>query len=60
LAAGFFIAYLTEDELPTIHVYAGYLVFGLLIFGPIWVFIGNQYARFSNFLCSPARSIGYI
>jgi len=55
LVAGFFVAYMTEDELLTVHVWAGYLVFGLLLFRLVWGFIGNKYARFSNFLCS--RSI---
>jgi len=60
LVIGFFIAYLTEDDLLTIHVWAGYLVSGLLVFRLIWGFIGNDYARFSNFLCSPAKSIAYV
>ncbi|WP_262966327.1 cytochrome b/b6 domain-containing protein [Methylobacter psychrophilus] len=60
LVAGFIIAYLTEDDLLTIHVWAGYLIFGLLVFRLIWGFIGNDYARFSNFLCSPIQSIAYI
>jgi len=60
LVAGFFIAYLTEDDLLTVHVWAGYLVAGLLAFRLVWGFIGNDYARFSNFLCSPAKSIAYI
>ena len=60
LVAGFFIAYLTEDELLTVHVWAGYLVFGLLIFRLIWGFAGNEYARFSSFLCSPLKSISYV
>jgi len=60
LVAGFFIAYLTEDDLLTIHVWAGYLVTGLLVFRLIWGFVGNEYARFSNFLCSPAKSIAYV
>ncbi len=60
LVAGFFIAYLTEDELLTVHVWAGYLVTGLLVFRLIWGFIGNDYARFSNFLCRPAKSIAYV
>lgn len=53
LVAGFFIAYLTEDELLSVHVWAGYTVFGLLVFRLIWGFIGNDYAKFANFLCSP-------
>lgn len=60
LVAGFFIAYLTEDDLLTVHVWAGYLVTGLLLFRLAWGFIGNDYARFSNFLCSPAKSIAYL
>jgi cytochrome b len=60
LVAGFFAAYLTEDELLTIHVWAGYLVSGLLLFRLIWGFTGNDYARFSSFLCSPVKSIVYI
>jgi cytochrome b len=60
LVAGFFVAYLTEDELLTIHVLAGYLVSGLLLFRLIWGFIGNEYARFSNFLCSPVKPVVYV
>ena len=60
LVAGFFVAYLTEDELLTVHVWAGYLVAGLLVFRLAWGFIGNDYARFSNFVCRPARSIAYL
>ena len=60
LVAGFVVAYLTEDELLTVHVWAGYLVFGLLLFRLVWGFIGNNYARFSNFLCNPIQSIVYI
>jgi cytochrome b len=60
LVAGFFIAYLTEDDLLTIHVWAGYLVTGLLVFRLIWGFVGNDYARFSSFLCSPTKSIAYL
>ena len=60
LVAGFFIAYLTEEDLLTVHVWAGYLVSGLLVFRVVWGFIGNDYARFSNFLCSPVQSIAYL
>jgi len=60
LVAGFFVAYFTEDDLLEMHVWAGYLVSALLVFRIIWGFIGNQYARFANFLCRPAQSINYI
>ncbi len=60
LVAGFSVAYLTEDELLPLHVWAGYLVLMLLIFRLIWGFIGNENSRFSNFLCSPATSFNYL
>jgi len=60
LVVGFFIAYLTEDDFLTVHVWAGYLVTGLIIFRLVWGFTGNQYARFGNFLCNPIQSINYI
>lgn len=60
LVAGFFVAYLTEDEFLDIHVWAGYLVGSLLIFRLVWGFVGNDYARFKSFLCWPARSIAYV
>ncbi len=60
LVVGFFAAYLTEDELLAIHVWASYLVFGLLLFRLVWGFVGNDYARFSNFLCSPVKSVIYV
>ena len=60
LVAGFFVAYLTEDELLGIHVWAGYLVSGLLVFRLVWGFVGGQYARFANFLCGPTQSLAYL
>lgn len=60
LVIAFFVAYLTEDELLTIHVWAGYLIAGLLVFRLVWGFVGGQYARFANFLCSPMQSVSYV
>jgi len=60
LVAGFFVAYFTEDELLPVHVWAGYLVGAILIIRILWGFIGSDYARFSNFLYSPAASLGYL
>ncbi|MDD5460442.1 MAG: cytochrome b/b6 domain-containing protein [Methylococcales bacterium] len=60
LVAGFFVAYLTEDDLLNVHVWAGYLVLGLLLFRLVWGFTGNNYARFSSFLCSPVQSAAYV
>ncbi|MCX7099039.1 MAG: cytochrome b/b6 domain-containing protein [Methylococcales bacterium] len=60
LVAGFIVAYLTEDDLLTVHVWAGYMVAGLLLFRLAWGYIGNQYARFSSFLCRPALSLAFV
>jgi len=60
LVVSFTLAYLTEDDLLTVHAWAGYLVFSLLVFRLAWGFLGNEYARFSNFLCKPSESYRYI
>ncbi len=60
LVASFAVAYLTsEDENPW-HIYAGYTVLGLIVFRVIWGFVGSRYARFSDFIYSPANVVEYI
>jgi cytochrome b len=60
LVAGFVSAYLTEDDFLNIHVWAGYLILGLLLFRLVWGFTGNHHSRFSSFLCTPAQSFAYL
>lgn len=60
LAAFFFIAYLSEDDLPALHVYAGYAVAGLLVFRLVWGIIGTRHARFTDFVTRPSEAIRYI
>lgn len=60
LVIAFFVAYFTEDELLTAHVWSGYFIGVLLIFRLVWGFVGGQYARFSNFVCCPSQSVSYI
>ncbi len=60
LVCAFFIAYITEDDFLTLHVWAGYLIAALLVFRFLWGFIGGKYAHFSNFLCSPNTAIAYF
>ncbi|MDH5612938.1 MAG: cytochrome b/b6 domain-containing protein [Gammaproteobacteria bacterium] len=60
LVLAFTIAYLTEDDLEDLHVYAGYVVLGLISFRVVWGFIGSRYARFSNFIYSFTEIKTYI
>lgn len=60
LVAAFFVAYLSEDDFLGVHVWAGYAVIGLVFFRLVWGFVGNRYARFANFVCSPSRLFPYL
>ena len=61
LVAAFTIAYFTDDEdllLP--HVWAGYVVVGLLVFRILWGFVGSVHARFADFVCSRATVVSFL
>lgn len=60
LVIAFFTAYLTEDDLMPVHVWAGYIVGGYLVMRIVWGFIGGKYVRFSHFVYSPARIVAYL
>ncbi len=42
------------------HAYCGYTALALILFRVIWGFVGSQYARFANFVPSPARLIAFL
>jgi len=52
LVGSFLTLWLTSenDQLLDFHVFAGYLLFGLLLFRLIWGMIGTEHAKFANFL----------
>jgi cytochrome b len=60
VVAAFTIAYLTEDDLLTVHVWAGYVVGALVIARIVWGFIGSPHARFSDFVYAPATAFSYV
>jgi cytochrome b len=60
LVTGFFLAYFTEDDLLTVHVWAGYLVGAVVLLRVAWGFVGPEYARFSSFTCGPSKAVRYL
>ncbi|MCK5359329.1 MAG: cytochrome b/b6 domain-containing protein [Gammaproteobacteria bacterium] len=52
LVLAFTVAYLTEEDILSIHTLAGYVVLGLLSLRLVWGLIGPRYARFSDFTYS--------
>jgi cytochrome b len=60
LAASFAIAFLTEDDLLVVHVWAGYIIFGLILVRLIWGFVGTRHARWSDFVKEPGEIVAYL
>lgn len=60
LVAAFAIAFVTEDEVLVLHVWAGYAVGGLVTLRVLWGFVGPKHARFGDFLYSPRVVIAYV
>ena len=54
LVTAFIVAYLTEEDILSVHTLAGYVVLGLIILRLVWGFIGTPHARFSDFTYSLA------
>lgn len=54
LALSFAVAWFTHEDnrYLDVHVFAGYLMLGLLVFRVVWGLIGNRYARFRAFAFS--------
>jgi len=60
LVAAFFAAYFSEDDLMSVHIWAGYIVGAYVVIRIVWGLIGSRYARFSNFVYSPGKVIAYL
>lgn len=60
LASSFVLCYLSEDDWTSLHVNAGYLMAGLLLFRLIWGLAGPEHARFRDFVRSPGFILDYL
>jgi cytochrome b len=60
LVLSFFVAYFTEDEFLTQHVWAGYVVGVVVCIRLVWGLIGSKHARFSDFVRSPAATFRHL
>jgi len=56
----FITAYISGEEESDLHAYAGYCICGLIIFRIIWGFVGGQYARFSDWIYGPGKTLAYL
>jgi len=60
LVAAFATAYLTGEEEPPWHFYAGYLICALLVSRVLWGVIGSRHARFTDFITPPSAAVAYV
>jgi len=60
LVAAFATAYIVEDDLLGVHVWAGYLVLTLIAVRVVWGFVGTRHARFTDFVRGPRQVLGYL
>jgi len=60
LAVSFGIAWLTAEEWSDLHKWAGYAAAALIALRLVWGVTGPRYARFSQFVRSPAEVLRYL
>lgn len=60
LVGSFFVAYLSEDDFLTLHVWAGYVIAIILLIRVLWGFVGTRHARFTDFVTSPKQALQYL
>jgi cytochrome b len=59
LVLAFTVAYLIEEP-HIVHVWAGYVIAGLIVARIVWGFAGSPHARFADFVYRPATAFAYL
>ena len=59
LVASFAVAWLTADEVQSLHEWAGYAAAALIGFRLLYGLVGPRYARFSQFVRGPKTTVDY-
>ncbi|WP_455206756.1 cytochrome b/b6 domain-containing protein [Kaarinaea lacus] len=60
LVGAFLVAYLTEDDFLSLHVWAGYTIGVALLIRVLWGLVGTRHARFNDFVTSPTTALRYV
>lgn len=60
LAGSVALAWLTAEEILSLHEVAGYAILGLLLVRSVWGLAGPPHARFSAFVTGPAAVARYL
>jgi cytochrome b len=60
IVLAFAVAYLSGEDLLTVHVWAGYIVGAVVLIRVIWGFVGPSRARFTDFVYAPRAVLVYV
>lgn len=60
LVISFVAAWVTADNVKTLHLAAGYVGAGLVAIRILWGFVGTEYARFGQFVRGPGTVVAYL
>src|SRR6516225_9698775 len=60
IVTAFALAYFTEEDLLSVHVWAGYVVGLAVVIRTLWGFVGPNRARFSDFIYPPRAVLAYL
>ncbi len=60
LVLSFATAWLTGDNIESLHHWAGYAAAALIAFRVFWGLFGPRYARFTQFVRGPGTVLGYL